>query len=104
MLLKELQLNYRELDSNEFSKIKKFEEPSQSESIYPYAYGYHKYLDYANTDLIDINYAKGACWIGDTEVNALYGELCTNNRDAYKYFMTTCEKKSKMGVEEFTEL
>ncbi len=103
-LLKDLQLNYRELDSKEFSRTKKFEKRTSSECIYPYAYRHYRkcWMD-IGVYFIDADYCRNAFFIGDREVCSIGGETFSDDADAFKFLMESCEKKTKMTIDDFSE-
>lgn len=102
-LLKELDLSYRELDSKEFSRTRKFEKVSPSDSIYPYAYGYYRYYKESNAHFISMNYCKNSFMIGNREVHGIYGKIFNDDKESFKFLMEACEKEIQMDVDDFTK-
>jgi len=104
LLLKEYQLNYRELDSKEFSRTKKFEKLIPCESICPYGYRvYRKYWLDIDVYYTNIDYCKNTFYIGDAEVSGVVAETFNDEADSFKLIKESCEKKTTMTLENFTE-
>jgi hypothetical protein len=103
VVLSELNLSYRELDSKEFSKTAKFEKKVPCNYIYPYAYGYDKLMPIFMGFLISIEYCKNAFIIGNKEVRHISGFMRTEDEKKISFLTESYEKKTNMDMDDFVK-